>query len=56
MKRQSVMEKLREAVIRAIGDRRECPLCKEGFIPEDRQTSDLWKAYRAVFGTGGKNT
>jgi hypothetical protein len=46
---KTLIDRLREVLIRSIGDTRECPHCGKAFIPEDKTTRETFKIYKILF-------
>lgn len=48
-KKQSLMQRLKEALIRSVGDSRTCPYCQKSFVPKDRTAEEALNIYRELF-------
>ena len=49
-KDKPIVDQLREVLIRQVGNTRECPCCREAFIPNDSTSQGALELFKQLFG------
>ena len=49
-KDKPIVDQLREVLIRQVGGTRECPCCREAFIPNDSTSQEALELFKRLFG------
>lgn len=47
--KEKIMSKIRKVLIKQVGDSRECPCCRNSFIPDDHTSKVALELYQELF-------
>ena len=47
------LKQLKEVLIRTVGDKIQCPHCRDDFVPDTPTSQMAWKLYKELFGVKG---